>query len=189
MPAPDWNQTAPLPEGEAISRKIKQSEYHVARMKGLDEMDKLASPILAASFSVSSDPTNERQKWVQQSCVAVCRGGSEFLVAVNYLSAKRLLDEQVVSTVSTLSGVHGVNLAGGNCRVLAGNDAKHAEMKIVEALLSRHGGDRKRLAGLMVGVSKPCCPKCSNVLAGLGMRFSYLHNDQPTNWEAPEGVA
>ena len=57
----------------------------------------------------------------------------------------------------------------------------HAEMQLLEELVSRG----VTVQGLDMGVSKPCCYDCHQVLRSFKINHTAFHRDQVQNWEAP----
>lgn len=57
----------------------------------------------------------------------------------------------------------------------------HAEMQLVSQL-SQEG---KMCNPLYIGVSKPCCVHCCNVLDQLGIKYANWHNCDIKNWQNP----
>src|SRR5262249_47471825 len=57
----------------------------------------------------------------------------------------------------------------------------HAEMALLEYMSERD----LHPDGQLIGVSKPCCKYCRQILQGCGMNFSFHHPDPVGQWREP----
>lgn len=116
-----------------------------------------------------------RQLDIQLECVAATYVGDTWYFAANNLV---IIDSDVATTLDELG------TPNANYRVVYDPTPNmHAEMKILK-YLRRRG---ITLTGINMGVSKPCCPRCREVLEIQNVNYTSYHNTPvPENrWEAP----
>jgi hypothetical protein len=116
-----------------------------------------------------------RQLDIQLDCVAAAYVDGTWYFAANNLV---IIDSDVASTLDELG------TPGANYRVVYDPTPNmHAEMKILKYLRARGIA----LAGVNMGVSKPCCPDCANVLNAQHVNYTSYHNTAVLEgrWVAP----
>lgn len=116
-----------------------------------------------------------RQLDIQLECVAAAYVGDTWYFAANNLV---IIDSDVATTLDELG------TPGANFRIVYDPTPNlHAEMKILRYL--RHRGIV--LAGVNMGVSKPCCPRCRVVLEAQHVNYTSYHNTPVAEdrWVAP----
>lgn len=182
--APNWDNLDPINGGQLVKRKKTKDYYQQQRMKGLADADLLASHILAKVWSAMRRPEDSPyQKAIQTACVAVSIDASGIYVGSNYLS-KSVVTSVAVKDILQLEapGCYTQNVAVAD----NSDDKKHAEMQVVEKLWNVYKNAQAiKQATLFIGVSKPCCPRCAQVLDLLGIAYTAKHADKPENWAPP----
>lgn len=154
-----------------VNRRNKT--YHGMRISEVSNEDRAASYLLAVNYSGRTSPTKVSQSLIQMDCVAVAVVNNEWLIASN---SKKLEDEDVQMLADELGRQITYAL------VKRGSSAMHAEMQVVEEIKAS-GYD---MDGVYIGVSKPCCLDCKNILDSVGMRYVHYHDSTVVNWEAPD---
>lgn len=160
-----------------IVNRHKLSEYDSARLQALmensAEPDRIAAALLAMSFS--GQKSEASQRLIQMACVAVVFVNQEIWVASNGVT----IDADIIN--KTLGPAYD----GCNVYVVENGRGKmHAEMQLVQEL---HGSKMlKEGSKYYIGVSKPCCSRCADVLNKLGIAFLHQHEDDVKGWEAPD---
>ncbi|HTQ78557.1 MAG TPA: hypothetical protein VMM92_01060 [Thermoanaerobaculia bacterium] len=160
---------------EPVNRRDK--EYHKERIKSLNDLDKVASFLLASNYSYKKNQSKVSQGLIQMDCVAVV------VIKGSYWMA---------SNSQGLDGEDAANLNGALEMIeldyeLVVNGTKnkmHAEMQLVQELLAK----KIETKGLFMGVSKPCCLDCHKVLSILKINHTAYHNSQVINWEPPNNL-
>jgi hypothetical protein len=151
----------------------RQNGYHQLRLQSVAELDKVASYVLAHNYSGRTSQTKVSQGLIQMDCVAVAVVNGEWLFASN---TRKLKDEDVNAVADEM----GSNLI--YAIVERGSGSMHAEMQVLEEI--RASG--YSIQDVFVGVSKPCCRQCKQVLESNGARFTAWHQDHVVNWEKPD---
>jgi hypothetical protein len=166
--------------------------YHNERMRTMSWDDKVASYILALNWSRTGGlnagtPTLQaskaRQRRSHVDCVAVAYVNRKWYIASNVIE---LTDHEIVLTDASIGRpVDAAEYFGhvdyygtltNNYEIVReGGDTLHAEMKILKRLKS---------LGLLtqcprMGVSKPCCPKCKDVLNDWQIDYTSYHTVMP----------
>lgn len=154
-----------------VNRRNKT--YHGMRISEVNNQDKAASYLLAMNYSGRTSQTKVSQSLIQMDCVAVAVVNNEWLIASN---SQRLTDDDVQALADEL----GTQIT--YALVKRGSGYMHAEMQVAEEIKAS-GYD---LDGVYIGVSKPCCLDCKNVLDTHGMRYIHYHDSTVVNWEAPD---
>ncbi|HEX8242783.1 MAG TPA: nucleic acid/nucleotide deaminase domain-containing protein, partial [Longimicrobium sp.] len=145
--------------------------YHNARLQSIKDLDKVASFVLASSYSRRTSPTKASQGLIQMDCVAVAVVNGEWLFASN---SHRITDEDIEMVADEL----GQRLIYA---IVERGTHMHAEMQVLEEI--RASGHQ--IADVYVGVSKPCCEQCKKVLDKHGAGYTAYHEDNVVNWEKP----
>lgn len=207
-----WTEQTPLAPETTVNRATKKPDYLAQRMKGLNNLDRLASFILAVSHSAlktttygswdssgkfqpsnsdMSDHTKNEGK-IQFGCVAVCVVDGILFVGRNVVSLHITLDdlktfvsgpapaEPPIETDKFLTEIRDfvdVRTKGNY------SDQLHAEMQLVDFL----GSPYSRMK--YVGVSKPCCNYCQEVLKTYNISFAAGHGDAVVNWLPPPSLS
>lgn len=174
--------------------------YHNQRLQTMSWDDKVASYILALHWSKGQGPAGgkaklktkvsgtgqkvrKRQLESHLDCVAVAFVDSKWYIASNRIE---LTDHDIIlADVSIGKPVNAEEYFGGvsyfgtlthNYEIVrAGGYYMHAEMKILKRLES---------LGLLeqcphIGVSKPCCPRCKEVLDDWEIDYTSFHAVMP----------
>ncbi len=180
------------------AKSFSNAHYHRERLETMEEDDKLASFILATNWSRGQGKAGggsilrtqtfdskdnvitveNRQLESHLDCVAVTWVEDRWYVASNRI---KLIHNDVVL---------GIQASGCNPRafkyeiVSRGGDKMHAEMKILKRLEALGKLDKCS----RIGVSKPCCLLCANVLYDLGIDYTSFHtvNVKADAWVDPE---
>lgn len=166
--------------------------YHNQRLQTMSWDDKVASYILALNWSrtgglnagtATAQASPARQRRSHVDCVAVAYVDNKWYIASNVIE---LTDHEIVLTDASIGRpvdateyfghVHYYNTITHNYEIVReGGDTLHAEMKILKRLKS---------LGLLtqcprIGVSKPCCPKCKDVLDNWQIDYTSYHAVTP----------
>lgn len=193
------------------ARNFTDPLYHQERLQTMSWLDKVASFLLAMNWStgggaagggpVLNTPVTlpngthtrvrNRQLESHLECVAVAWEGGTFYIAANRLS---ITDNDVILADTSLgrpvdageffAGVDYYHTLSASYEILHGNDFMHAEMKIMKRL---HELGRLRLRHTALGVSKPCCPMCRQVLDAWQVIYTSYHAVPPhgDHWVDP----
>jgi hypothetical protein len=164
-----------MPKDKTIRKKVnrKASDYHAQRLSEITFLDKVASYLLAVSYSERTSPTQVSQSLIQMDCAAVAVINGEWLVATN----SRKLTE---SHMEKMASEYGEDLT--YAIVERGTGGMHAEMQVLEEIKASNYS----LVGVSIGVSKPCCKKCKDELDKWHACYTHYHEDKVVNWEAPD---
>ncbi len=156
---------------KAVNRHA--SGYHAQRISEMSDLDKAASFLLAISYSEKAAPTKVSQGLIQMDCVAVALVNDEWLVASN---SRKLEDWHMEELAKEIDESLKYAL------VKRGNGGMHAEMQVLEEIKASNYS----IAGVRIGVSKPCCAGCKAVLDRERAIYTHSHGDKVANWEAPD---
>jgi len=147
--------------------------YHFNRWTTVAELDRIASYVLALSWSRRCSPTHATQSLIQMDCVACVFVEEELWLASN---SQAITSADIVNLQVEL---------GNDIPVYIVTNGKpymmHAEMQILSQLYQEH----KQCDGNYIGVSKPCCQYCRDLLVHYGINFHSWHNSKVSNWEHP----
>jgi OTT_1508-like deaminase len=174
--------------------------YHTQRLETMSWDDKVASYILALHWSSgrgaaggsaklstrvsgSKQRVSKRQLESHLDCVAVAQVNGKWYIASNRLSLTAheiLLTDTSIGSPTTaeeyLDGVRNYGVLTGNYEIVReGGNYMHAEMKILKRLKSLRILEQCQ----RIGVSKPCCPKCSKVLGNWQIDYTSFHAVTP----------
>lgn len=106
-------------------------------------------------------------------CVAVCFVDGDIWVASN---SRKLEPEDIDEAI-------GADYCGWNIYIVTnGNGCMHAEMQLIEELREAYLLDKVTY----IGVSKPCCKYCKQVLNRYHIDYLHYHTDAVQHWEDPE---
>lgn len=150
--------------------KRRSSDYHAKRMNEIEELDKIASTILATSYSRRTKQTPTSQALIQFDCVATCFVNGELWVASN---SGKITSADLVPVWEAYPDM-------GIYIVTNGNGKMHAEMQLVMEI--------KEVGFAFpdyIGVSKPCRIYCAKVLNDTGIKYAHYHTDTVIHWEKP----
>lgn len=160
--------------GKVVNRRDR--DYHTVRLSEMTELDKIASTLLALSYSSKASPTKKSQGLIQMDCVAVCivtcKGVRELWVASN----KNRVDLNDINNLAKEIPAIDIYIVDN------GHGDMHAEMKLLSELLQNQDC---RLEEPIFGVSKPCCKKCSGALTSYKIEFTHSHSSSVKTWETP----
>lgn len=159
-----------------LVNRHRRTEYNKIRLEALSELraevDRIASMILAVAHSRANGDTSIRQNLIQMDCVAACFVKRYIWIASNCVDI----------TEEDINNALGKDYNGTTVWVVVNGDGHiHAEMQLVEELQCSYHVYR----GRHIGVSKPCCKQCAEILDELGMKYLYYHEDRVRNWESP----
>lgn len=143
------------------------------RRSEINSADKAASFLLAINYSKRTSQTKVSQGLIQMDCVAVAYVNNEYLVASN---SRRIDDDDMIALSDELGTP--INYA----LISRGSGNMHAEMQVMEEI-KESGYNFK---GITIGVSKPCCLYCKDVLDQYGVNYSHYHDSHVVNWEEPD---
>lgn len=154
----------------------RASDYHIKRYLDLmqtdAEEDRIASALLACNYSRCHSATPVTQGLIQMDCVAACIVDGAIWVASN---SRKITDEDIDNAL-------GDSYTGRDVWIVVnGRGNMHAEMQLVKEL------NEANLLGKVkyIGVSKPCCALCSEVLNAQGINYIHWHSSPVKNWEPP----
>ena len=151
----------------------RSQDYHEYRLNAINDLDLIASAVLALTWSRCRNKSKQSQCLIQMDCVACVIVDNEIWLAsnqwtINYediCELRRMYQLSCPIWIVT-NGTKGV---------------MHAEMQLVSQLQQ----EGKTLQYSYMGVSKPCCMKCSQVLDKMNIDYASKHNNNVLNWEAP----
>jgi hypothetical protein len=156
--------------------------YHDQRLRTMSWDDRIASYILALNWSrtaglkseapkMSAKKLEKRQRLSHVECVAVAYVDNMWYIASNRLE---LTDAEIV--LAGASSIGCPNSLSGNYEIVRdGGDTMHAEMKILKRLSANSKLDQCDY----IGVSKPCCPRCKEVLDNWLINYTSYHAVMP----------
>ncbi len=159
-----------------VNRKQRET-YNPLRMEALSceeaEADRMACAILACNYSRIHGDTETTQGLIQMDCVAVCFvTGSGIWVASNSM---KLEPEDIDEAIGT-------DYCGRNVYIVKnGTGCMHAEMQLIKELREASLLDKVTY----IGVSKPCCKYCKQLLDGCQIDYLHYHTEKVQHWEAP----
>lgn len=168
-----------------IVNRHRRKEYNLLRshdlMKRSAEPDRIAAALLAMSFS--GQKSEASQHLIQMACVAVVFVNQEIWVASNGVT----IDADIINDTlkNSFDKYDQDKYDEYDVYVVKNGRGKmHAEMQLVQEL---HGSKMlKEGSKYYIGVSKPCCSRCANILNELGIAFLHQHEDDVKGWEAPD---
>lgn len=208
----NWNDENPFSVGSNVNRQKSKPAYLAQRIKGLNNLDRLASFILAilhsmlrtntyGSWSASGqfqpassnmDSHTASEKKIQFGCVAVCVIDGTIYFGRNGVG-EGLTREQLgiflegdAPEEAPIATDKYLNSVRDFCDVRKEGgypNELHAEMQLVDFL----GLPISRMK--YVGVSKPCCQNCQSVLKTYNIKYAAGHGDVVTNWLPPPILA
>ncbi|WP_444354667.1 hypothetical protein [Phocaeicola coprophilus] len=155
----------------------QRNTYNAIRLAALSasesEADRIACAILACNYSRTHGDSKTGQALIQMDCVAVCFVDGDIWVASN---SRKLEPEDIDEAI-------GADYCGWNVYIVTnGNGCMHAEMQLVEELREASLLDKVTY----IGVSKPCCKYCKQVLNRYHIDYLHYHTDAVQHWEDPE---
>lgn len=119
----------------------------------------------------SAKKLENRQRLSHVECVAVAYVDNEWYIASNRLE---LADNEIV--LAGASSIGCPNSLSGNYEIVRdGGDMMHAEMKILKRLSAVNKLEQCE----RIGVSKPCCPRCKEVLDNWLIDYTSYHAVMP----------
>lgn len=157
---------------------------------GLNPMDLIARRILAYKFSGTHVDELARQAMRDIETVACAVvGAGTLLVSHNHRYGNRVTNETNVGLAARqvwreLQAEGFTNITGYLVIHPAGvrRTSFHAEMQILEYC----GTNNAPIQGAVIGVSKPCCKKCSTVLKIFKIDYSYFAGPPEGEWLGPD---
>ena len=151
----------------------KSQDYHEYSLNAINDLDIIASTVLAITWSRSHNMSKQSQCLIQMDCVACIIVDNEIWLASN----------QQTITADDIDELR--RMCHFSCPIwIVTNGTKgvmHAEMQLVSQLQQ----EGKKAAPLYMGVSKPCCMSCSQVLDSLNFDYASKHNSKVNNWQSP----
>lgn len=159
---------------ELVRRREKG--YSAKRIGSLKNLDIIASTLLALSYSRRYPQSC--QQFIQYDCVAACMNGNDLWVASN---SKQITGEDLDNLIYIMEKDHFIFI-GDIYIVENGKGHMHAEMQLISEL---HSIRVLKPTASYIGVSKPCCLYCKEVLDYSGIGYANWHNDPPGTWESP----
>lgn len=154
-----------------VNRRAR--DYHEQRLIDIQDLDLIASWFLVLSWSRRQSQTPQTQKAIQFDCVACIYVNNELWVAAN---SQRITADDIAEFKSST----GLDIP--IWIVTNGTPNKmHAEMQLVSQLQQ----EGKVCIPNYMGVSKPCCKYCAQVLNQMNINYANWHNSSVTNWEEP----
>lgn len=154
-----------------VNRRAR--DYHEQRLVDIQDLDLIASWFLVLSWSRRKSQTPQTQKAIQFDCVACIYVNNELWVAAN--SQRITADDIAEFKSSTGLDIHIRIVTNGKPNKM------HAEMQLVSQLQQ----EGKVCIPKYMGVSKPCCKYCAQVLNQMNIDYANWHNSSVTNWEEP----
>lgn len=157
--------------------RSQRKTYDPLRLEALSweeaEADRMACAILACNYSRIHGDTRFTQALIQMDCVAVCFVDDDIWVASNSM---KLEPEDIDEAIGT-------DYCGRNVYIVKnGTGCMHAEMQLIKELSESSLLDKVTY----IGVSKPCCKHCKEVLDGCQIDYLHYHTDAVLYWEDPE---
>lgn len=150
--------------------------YSEIRMAAINDLDRMASALLAFCYSGHRAPTPASQRRIQFDCVAVCMVGDDLWVAANGIGIQHEdVDELLAMMKEQKYPFKGYVYIVTKPKC----EAMHAEMKLLSEL------NGAGLCTSYIGVSKPCCMYCKECLNEAGISYAQWHDKEPTDWIAP----
>lgn len=153
--------------------------YDSIRISHLNDLDIIASYLLAKLYSVQCSPSSDSQKLIQMNCVAVAVIGDKWFVASNgipLVSSESI--KYKINEIRSPSIYHTDNI-----KICDESGKHHAEMKILSEV--------KKLGlpieNVYIGVSKPCCKCCAGELDKVNAYYADWHSDPISDWVPPFG--
>lgn len=158
--------------GTLVNRHEKNysRERYQAMAGDKAEADRIASMLLAVSYSRRASPSCKSQSLIQKDCVAACFVNNTIWVASN---SRQITPEDIDKALGEVYDGWDVYI------VENGDGNMHAEMQLVQELKA------ERLTIRYIGVSKPCCLKCKQVLDEQEIDWCQYHGDKVVHWESP----
>ena len=145
-------------------------------MAAINDLDRMASTLLAICCSAHRAPTPESQRGIQFNCVAVCQVGNDFWVAANGIGIQyEDIDELLELMKKEKYPFKGYFYIVTQPR----SEAMHAEMKLLSELR------KEKMTTPYIGVSKPCCKQCKLQLDRFGISYAHWHTRSVTKWIPP----
>ena len=156
---------------DLVNRRAQ--DYHEYRINAINDLDLIASTVLAITWSRSHNMSKQSQCLIQMDCVACVIVDDEIWLASNQqtISAEDIDELRRMYHFSSPIWI----VKNGTKGVM------YAEMQLVSQLQQ----EGKTPDTLYMGVSKPCCMNCSKVLDILNFDYASKHNSRVTNWESP----
>lgn len=150
--------------------------YSEIRMAAINDLDRMASALLAICYSGHRAPTPASQRRIQFDCVAVCQVGEDLWVAANGIGIQNEDIDELLELMKKEKYFF------NGCFYIVtqpGREAMHAEMKLLSELCDA------TLHTSYIGVSKPCCKYCKEYLNTAGISYAQWHDKEPTDWIDP----
>lgn len=181
------------------ARSFTDVGYHQERLSSMGWDDKVASFILSMHWSRGEGAAGgrsvlstkvgpkkrvkERQLESHLDCVAAMHADGKWYFAANRLVLMpvdiELADHSLgrpLDGAEFFGGVNYYNTLAGNYEIVAdGGVHMHAEMKIIRRL---HALGKLKVR-MRIGVSKPCCPRCKQVLDRWQIDYTSFHDVIP----------
>jgi len=166
----------------------RNAGYHQNALANKNDLDLIASALLAFNYSRRVKQTPKSQSLIQMDCVAVCFinlpniQNNGLWVASN---SQQIFDQdlnelkQFLLSNSIYTDIY--TIAEGNRKEM------HAEMQLLCKIIQVVGqrDDYIRSLNLSFGVSKPCCSQCSSLLGSYKIDHTMQHLTRVTNWQSP----
>ncbi|WP_164887288.1 hypothetical protein [Hahella sp. KA22] len=173
---------------------LNNNAYYVGfTPNDLNPLDIIARQIIATKFSGMHDPSNivlQAMRDVETVACAVVGTGT-LLVAYNYGHGNSTdnanhIDFAARSALQSLHAEGFTNVTQYHVLHVSKNRKKsfHAEMNIIEHC----GNNNLPIQGAVIGVSKPCCGKCAEVLNTFRVDYSLYSAPPIGQWERPNTV-
>lgn len=149
---------------DLVQRRSKA--YSEIRMAAINDLDRMASALLAFCYSGRRAQTPASQRCIQFDCVAVCQVDDDLWVAANGIGIKHEDIDELLDMMEK-DGY----LFRGFFYIVTNphNETMHAEMKLLAELREAV----KTTA--YIGVSKPCCNQCRLRLDGANIEYAQWH--------------
>lgn len=158
----------------------RERSYHTNYVQRLRFEDYVAITLLQTEYSYRSN----RGRMIQFDCVAVCYVNDELWVASN----SHRINLWNVCQLASMMRRDGYYIDPNKIRIVENGrmNFKHAEMQLLYEL-ERWFNDALSLQNIYMGVSKPCCRHCKQMLDEYNIGFTQYHHSRVVNWEHPFG--
>ena len=158
-----------------VNRRTNEyKNYSEKNVSNYSSLDIIAITLLRIAWSRNRDIFNT-QNAVNYDCVAVCLVNGELWLASNNI---KITDEDINVLLECMNN-DGLPYNGNVWTVTNGSGHMHAEMQLVSQL------KQENLMTDFIGVSKPCCKQCAEVLDHVHIGYSMWHDSPVVNWENP----
>ena len=154
-----------------VNRRVK--DYAKKRLASINDLDLIASWLLALSWSRRMSPSSITQRCIQFDCVACICVDGDLWVASN---SQSITDSDIEQLRSEIGDEVTVYIVTNGLR-----GQMHAEMQLVSELKQVN----KLGQAFYMGVSKPCCEQCRSVLDSCNIQYANWHNSLVKKWQSP----